>query len=159
MALERWHSIQLGTLWLTQGNTSDGAPIINEIEGLGVLKRGRTGQVNIAIDGTAWKQRFGVKGAPLGISFNLMEGDDFESLVTVLNNCDSGSDIAFRIVGDTGTYSGTATTADEYLDFDSTYLNGKIAGVKVALIIVSQNFVPSAGTVSITGSNLTLTAG
>ena len=161
MALDRWHTIQLGSLWLTDDNLSTGNGYINEIEGISVLKRGKVGQANVALDGTVWKQRFPVKGSPLRISFNLMESADFESLVTILNACDVGSDIAFTISGDTGTYYGTATTADEYLDYDSTYLNGKIAGVTVDLIIQTQNHImtASAGTLTITGQNLTLTAG
>src|SRR5687768_1714493 len=127
MALERWHSIQIGTLWLTDDHTSDGARVINEIEGLGVLKRNRVGQVIKALDGTVWKQRFSAKGADIEISFNLMEVADFDSLVTILNDCDDGTDITINISGTTGDYTFTATTADEYLDFDSTYINTKVA--------------------------------
>jgi hypothetical protein len=159
MALERWHSIRIGPLWLTDDHTSEGNRVINEIEGLGVLKRGRVGQVNIALDGTVWKQRFSAKGAEISISFNLMLAEDFETLTGILNDCDTGSNITVAISGTTGDYSFTATTADEYLDFDSTYINTKVAGVSVRLIVVSQQYTASssAGSASLTGQNVTLT--
>jgi hypothetical protein len=160
--MEAWHSIQIGSLWLTQDNTSSGNPMINNISNLGAIKNGRLSQVITALDGEVWKQRVPLKGMPFSINFPAIDETNFNALEAIVNAADAAdSSLSVVISGLTGTYYLTVKTGENPFDFDGSYINTTIFNLTLNFIVANQTYTVSAtaGTLTLTGSSVTLTQG
>jgi hypothetical protein len=158
--MDAWHSIQIGSLWLTADNTSTGGPMINNITGLGTMKNGRVGQTITALDGTVWKQRFPITGLPFSINFPAMDQTNFNAATAIVSAADAaGTNLAIRIAGLTDTYSLTAATGDNPIEFDGSYIATTIFNVTFNFIVQSQTMLltPTGGALTLTGQSITLT--
>ena len=152
--------ISLGSTYFTTDGLSTGTPCKTDVTGLNIVKAGRLGQTNVAIDGTPWTQTFPINGAPISFSVFRMSS---ALLTTVSDAIRASTNLSLTITG--GAFGNFYLTVipnwPEPITFNGEFYLSTAHDVTFNFIIVSQTYTltASAGSISITGQNLTLTAG
>lgn len=156
--------IQLDSHYFTSTGLVGGTRCRTTISGLKALKRRMVGQTIIALDGTAWTHYQGVKGLPVDMTAFRMASAVYTTVTDAIRAAiQSSSNMTLNITD--GAYGDFYLTVHPVLNTDrdgeDEMTSNMVNDIPFTFIVVARNdiFDISAGSLSITGQNLTLTAG
>lgn len=163
--MARYNTIQIDSIYLTSTGLSNGSPCKSSVEGLDALSLDYQGQTVIALDGTPYNQYTtnNKRGLPLKIKLSQLSETVLESLIALMDSTISGATTnLIRITGDTGDFVLNCLPAfPQPIEFPGDFQNDRIRDVTLNYVVNSQTYIltATAGTLSITGMQATLTQG
>jgi hypothetical protein len=153
----QYNLIRIAGTYLTDSGLSSGNRLISEVTGIDKLRLSRQSNVQVALDGTPYKQFSSNKGLPVSLKFPILPVATFNTIVNAINSADeAGTSISLYISGDIGTFD---------LSVVSSGIDAPATGLEAGLYSCTFNFVVSAqrrvltavGSYTHTGNSVTLT--
>lgn len=137
--MARYHTVQIGSVYLTSTGASGGVPCKNQVSGLPALKTTKTGQIISSADGTPYAQLLSVshKGLPIEIVTEWMLKAVFDSIVALIESAkNASSSITLVITGDLGSFTvGVIPSVPDDIIFD-IFRNGYIKNAGFRFITI-----------------------
>ena len=140
----RYHSIQIGGIFLTHNGLVNGSPCRATVRGLPKLRQLHTGSTVKSANGTPFLQVYEHNAAGLDFTIDLprVAKANLDSLIDLINANVSGS-LNTRVIGtgDTGNFDlNCLPLFPDWLDFPGEMSGSIIHSVKLSFCSVSSNF-------------------
>lgn len=162
MNLPWFHTIKIGSLYLTEDETVTGTPYVSVVSGLDAVSDGLVAQQIIAIDGTPHQQTTQpVKGVLVTIRCQWMERDMLFALKAIrLAAITSATTTTLTLLDNShGTGDFTLTTYFNSIRWPGEFMNGKVKDVTMSFTVSSVGYLVTGahGTLALAGQSVTLT--